>query len=156
MKKGTISLDELSPQDVFLLMDIYLSEWMHRDELLWVQVYKYFYATLIVLFLPNVADFLKIELPKLPTVLFPIAALVLSFLFLYVTIGYTKRLEAIGKTYQNIIDLLPPSLRRIPLEDPEIKHGKFFNYKMSVIVCLLLFLGLAVLSVLMFWINLKK
>ncbi|RAZ94476.1 hypothetical protein DK853_34975, partial [Klebsiella oxytoca] len=84
----------------------------------WKQVFKYFYATLVVLFLPNIASFLGINLPEFPAVLFPLAALVLSLVFLYISIGYSKRLEASGNTYQKLINLLPEELRRVSVSDP--------------------------------------
>ena len=65
MKKKGILLSSFETQDLLALMQIYLSEWMHRDELLWKQVFKYFYATLFVLFLPNIAAFVQIELPDI-------------------------------------------------------------------------------------------
>ena len=78
MKKRGLQLNEMEVGHLLDLMDIYLSEWKHRDEMLWKQVFKYFYATLVVLFLPNIASFLGINLPEFPAVLFPLAALVLS------------------------------------------------------------------------------
>lgn len=126
MKKRGLQLNEMEVGHLLDLMDIYLSEWKHRDEMLWKQVFKYFYATLVVLFLPNIASFLGINLPEFPAVLFPLAALVLSLVFLYISIGYSKRLEASGNTYQKLINLLPEELRRVSVSDPNIKFGRFF------------------------------
>ena len=126
MKKRGLQLNEMEVGHLLDLMDIYLSEWKHRDEMLWKQVFKYFYASLVVLFLPNIASFLGINLPEFPAVLFPLAALVLSLVFLYISIGYSKRLEASGNTYQKLINLLPEELRRVSVSDPNIKFGRFF------------------------------
>ncbi len=150
MRKNGFQLENFSISDVVALMDVYLNEWMHRDELLWAQTFKYFYATLVVLFLPNLAKFFQIDLPKFPVLLFPIIALVLSIVFLYVTIGYCKRLEASGKTYQKLINYLPNELQRIPLNDQSIRHGKILSHPMSVILCSLMFAGLILLSIIMF------
>ena len=150
MRKNGFQLENFLISDVVALMNVYLDEWMHRDELLWTQAFKYFYATLVVLFLPNLAEFLQIDLPKFPVLLFPIIALVLSIVFLYVTIGYCKRLEASGKTYQKLINYLPNELQRVPLDDPSIRYGKFLSYPMSVILCSLMFAGLILLSITMF------
>lgn len=149
MRKRGFKLEDFSVDDVLCLLNIYLSEWEHRDELLWKQVFKYFYATVIVLFLPNIASFLQIELPKFPKVIFPLAALILALVFLYVSIGYAKRLEASGKTYQNLLNLLPQEMQRVPLADSQIKYGKFFARRMSVVICTLMFLGLFVLALVM-------
>lgn len=149
MKNAAFKLEEINIEHVLELMDIYLSEWKHRDELLWKQVFKYFYATLVVLFLPNMASYIGIVLPGFPKIIFPIAALVLSFVFLYVSIGYAKRLEAIGNTYQNLMSFFPKELRRVSLSDKSIKYGSFFKKRMSVVICILMFLGLIVLSIIM-------
>ncbi len=149
MKKRGLQLNEMEVGHLLDLMDIYLSEWKHRDEMLWKQVFKYFYATLVVLFLPNIASFLGINLPEFPAVLFPLAALVLSLVFLYISIGYSKRLEASGNTYQKLINLLPEELRRVSVSDPNIKFGRFFSKRISVVICVLMFLGLLCLSIVM-------
>lgn len=147
MNKQKFVLKDFSSAHIIDLMGIYLSEWEHRDELLWKQVFTYFYATLIVLFLPNLASFLHIDLPNFHNALFPIIALLLAVVFLYVSIGYAKRLEASGKTYQKLIDLLPPELQRIAISD--LKCGRPFAKRMSIILCILMFLGLCILSAIM-------
>lgn len=152
MKK--YELGDFCIDDILCLLNIYLEEWNHRDELLWKQVFKYFYATVIVLFLPNVASFLKIDLPKFPKFVFPLVALALALVFLYISIGYAKRLEASGDTYKNLISLLPEELQRIPLSSPKIKYGKFFSRRMSVVICILMFLGLVILAFVMVCYNL--
>ncbi len=149
MKKKGLQLNEIEVGHLLDLMDIYLSEWKYRDEMLWKQVFKYFYATLVVLFLPNIASFLGINLPEFPVILFPLAALVLSLVFLYISIGYSKRLEASGNTYQKLINLLPEELRRVSVSDPNIKFGRFFSKRISVVICVLMFLGLLCLSIVM-------
>lgn len=37
----------LSNDQFIALMGVYLSEWEHRDELLWTQVFRYFHAKII-------------------------------------------------------------------------------------------------------------
>lgn len=142
MKKDEFTLKDFQIQDLINLLEIYLSEWCHRDELLWKQVFRYFYVTILTIFLPNITSFLQITLPhNLPYIIFPLAGMFLSIVFLYVSIGYTKRLEASRKTCQKLIDYLPPELRRYSILDPEIKYGKIFHPPMSVILCILMFAG---------------
>ena len=149
MKKTGLLLQDFTTDNILSLMDTYLKEWCHRDELLWKQIYTYFYATLLVLFLPNLTAFIGINLPKFPSIVFPSVALIMSIVFLYVSIGYTKRLAAIGDTYQQIIGFLPSDLRRISITDARIKYGKIFNKRMSVVLCFLMFVSLLFLSVVM-------
>lgn len=155
MKKSGLSLDDIQAQDLISLMEVYLAEWTHRDDILWAQVFRFFYATMLVLFLPYVSDFLGITLPKdVPYLAFPIAGLVLSVLFLYVSLGYAKRLEAIAETYNDLINYLPNNkLRRCSLNDPRIKLGKYFSPHMSIIISVIMFLCSSVLSVVMMFIE---
>ena len=140
---------EFEANQVIELLNIYLTEWIHIDSLLWSQVFRYFYVTIVIIFLPNIAGFIGIELPNIPKVIFPIFGILLSCVFLYVSMGYAKRLEAIVKTYQHLINLLPTDLRRYSLDSPKIKHGKLFRAKMSVVLCLLMFLASLCLSFVM-------
>ena len=142
-------LKDFDAPHILSLLNIYLSEYEHRDERLWKQTYRSFYAVLIVILLPNIAEKVGIDLSKFPAQLFPIIGLFLSFFYLYVSLGYTKRLEASWKTYQIIIDTLPKELQRIPLADSRIKRGKLFKHSMSPIICSLMFFALIALSLIM-------
>ena len=154
MKRNGFQLQDFSVENLLDLMEIYLSEWEHRSEVLWRQVFYYFYATIIVLFLPNFTVFLGIELPNFPELLFPVVALILSFAFFYISLGLAKRIDASVKTYNKLANFLPTELQRITIESPEIKYGRFFSKRMSIIICSLLFLCLFFLSVLMIIYNL--
>lgn len=149
MRKTGIQLNEIEAEHILELMDIYLSEWKHRDEVLWKQVFKYFYTTLVVIFLPNLTMRLGIDLNNIPPKFFPIAGLLLSIVFLYVSIGCCKRAEASYEAYKKINSLLPYSFRRIQLSDPKIKYGKYFDRHISLIICPLMFFALLFLSIVM-------
>ena len=155
-EKNGFQLQDFTVDNILDLMNIYWAEWCARNETLWNQVFKYFYATLIVLFLPNISTFIGIALPVVPSVLFPAVALIMSLVFLYVSLGFAKRLEAIAKTYQNLINLLPPELRRIPMSSPEISMGKFYNKPLSYITSYLMFIALSVMSLVMIVYNILQ
>ena len=136
MKRTGFQSQDFSAQDVLSLMDIYLSEWCHREEVFFKLVFKYFYVDIIVLFLPNISSYVGVVLPKIPAIIFPSVSLALSLFFLYASIGDHKRIEASAKTYQKLIDLLPDNLRRVSIMSSEIKHGRFFcGYIDSIISC---------------------
>ena len=156
MERRGFQLRDFSVEDLLNLMNIYLSEWAHRSEVLWRQVFYYFYATIIVLFLPNLTSFIGISLPDFPELLFPSVAFFLSFAFLYVSLGLAKRIDASVKTYHKLVDFLPVELRTITIESPEIRYGKFFSKRMSVIICFLLFFCLLSMSIVMIAYNLMK
>lgn len=128
------------------LMDIYLSEWMHRDLLLWQQVFKYFYAALVVMILPFI-DLWGLNLSDIiPNWVFPVVGLVLSVFFFIVGKGYAVRLTAIGISYSNLIEKLPEDIQRLKLS--AIKRKSLVNIRLSYFIVYsmsFLLIGLAIL-----------
>ena len=154
MKRTGLQLGDFTIEHFLSLLDIYLSEWSHRSEVMWRQVFYYFYATMIVLFLPNLAAFIGIVLPDFPELLFPLLGLVLSFAFLYISLGLALRIDASVRSYNKLIKLLPVELQKITVESSEIKYGKFFSRRMSISICFILFFCLISMSVVMIIYNL--
>ncbi len=147
---------------VMTLMNTYLTEWCHRDELLWKQVFKYFYANLIVLFLPFLTQKLGVELPQIPSVIFAAVALVMSVVFLIVSLGYAKRLAAISESFQRVAKLIPSELGWVSIRNCKFswnrdwKKFKWFNEllnkRMSIFLCCLMFISLLILSIVMIFV----
>ncbi len=143
-------MHDVSTEDILSLMNIYLTEWCHLDEHLWRQLYTYFYATLVVLFLPNATIALSIDdLPKLPLIIFPIIAICMAVIFLYVSLAYALRLKAIGDTYMRLIKFLPEKLQRISIADINTRSGKLLKRRVTFIMPSLMFIGLCVMSIIM-------
>lgn len=137
----------LSPEydTTIALMNVYLTEWMQRNERLWKQVITCFYALLIVILLPNLAGALSITLPPIPYRVYRVCGIILALFFLYASIGYAKRQEASAKTYQALINRLPVEYQRVKLVD--VPLGKLFMPKLSVLICIAMFTVLISLSV---------
>lgn len=129
------------------LLNVYFSEWSHRDQFLWSKTFKLYYAILIIILLPNITNFLNIKLPPIPTITFRIIGLLFSFIFFYITFGYAIRFQAIADTYLSLINKLPIEYRRKNIE--EYKMGKLFSLKLNYLLCFLLFLSLFILSIIL-------
>jgi len=127
------------------LSNLYLTEFIHRDNLLWSQIFKLFYSTIIVILLPNISGFFNLMLPPIPVLLFRIIGLVMAVAFLYVALGYGKRLEASTETYKNILDSLPDEYQRIDLS--KLKFGKLFSLRMSYVVIWFMFVSLIAVDI---------
>ena len=149
MKKNGFQLQEVTTEHFLNLMAIYQSEWQFRSELHWKLNFKFFYADIVVLFLPNISAKLGIDLSGFPSVVFPIVAAILSLIFLYFAIGTAKRVEASAKTYANMLKLIPAELRRISVVSADIKRGKYFNITLDPTLCYAMFLSLFILSIVM-------
>lgn len=145
--KVTSSLDS---DQLIALMDVYLSEWMHRDDLLWTQVFKYFYANLIVIVLPNIAEFIGIVLPPMNKKIFPIIGIIMAILFLYVELGYVKRLTASSRSYEKIMEMLEnKDYKRVPVK--ELPYGWLFNSRMSEVLVVAMFFSLLAIAIVLLY-----
>lgn len=134
------------------LLNIYIAEWIHRDQIIWSQIFKFFYAILIIILLPNLALHFDLTLPNLPIFIFRIIGLLLSFVFLYISLGYAIRLQAISDTYKDIIETLPVKYQRKSIKDIKLKNisiGKLFIPSIGYIICFTLFLILVSLSIIL-------
>jgi len=131
---------ELEPQDIIALLNVYLNEFIYRNKLLWSNSFKFFYAILMVILLPNISDFLNINLPALPILLFRIIGLLMTFAFMYVVLGYAKRFEICSNAYLGLIKKLNPKYQKQNMDD--MKFGKFFIPRTSYIVIFLMFISL--------------
>ena len=139
----------LEKEDMINLMEIYLSEWEHRDTLLWSQVFKLFYANLIVIILPYQKIFDLSVLP-LDTIIYPIIGIIMSFIFMYIGIGYAYRLTASSDTYRKIMENFDESYRRNSIEDRKVyKFGWIFSLPMAFVLVITMFSALILLSIIM-------
>ena len=111
-----------NPELVLDLMNIYLSEWKHRDAHFWNQAFAYFIATLTVIVLPLFNPEEKAVLfQMIPQCVFPIVGIIMSVLFLAIMLAYYKRSEACHSKYTEIIEKLPLKFQE---ENLKTKYSK--------------------------------
>lgn len=131
------------------LLNIYLQEYIHRDNHMWSQTYKFFFASLVIMLLPNLTERLGINIPEIFSShkwIFPLAGIALAIIFLYVSLGLAKRFQASSETYNKLINLLPKEVQRVKLAELPIKLlNKTHNY----ILITLMFLVLIIIGILM-------
>ena len=139
--------EQVSTEETLHAMEIYLNEYIHRDTHMWSQTYRFFFAALIVMLLPNLTERVGITIPEkfsLYTKIFPIMGIILSVVFLHVALLLAKRFAAISKTYSNLINQLPEELRRISIKDMPIK---LLNYSPNYLLLFSMFLVLLTLGI---------
>ena len=149
MKRNGFQQQDFTLENFLNLMEIYRAEWQYRYENLWSIAFRLFYANMLILFLPQLSVALGVDLSGFPTVLFPLAASVLSWIFLYITMGALRKAEASAVTYAQLIELLPPNMRRVSVENPVIKRGKLFRFPLSPILCYFMYISLFIMSIVM-------
>ncbi len=129
------------------LLNLYFAEWSHRDQMMYAQMFKFFYSILIIILAPNLINYFQVDLPDLPRSIFRLTGLLFSVMFLYFNLGNALRFKAISEIYQTIIDKLPEEYRRKEIES--FKFGKLFTLSLFFTVCLILFLCLFLLSIIL-------
>lgn len=122
--------------ELLALMELYLSEWEHRDNLFWKQIFIYFFSTLVMMLLPFM-DPWGLNLPDgLPNWLFQCIGLVMAFVFFIVSRGYIARLKALSDPYRNLIEKLPLNYRRKTVKELYPNWwGTVLNFRMASLVC---------------------
>lgn len=140
----------LNVDQIISLMSIYLNEYEHRNDLLWRQVFQFYYATLIVIVLPNITDFLQINVPEIPSQIFYIIGSIMSILFWYVAVGTALRTRASYIAYEKVANLLEDekhTYSRVLLKDNDvIKYRKIFNPLLAFLIISVMFVSLLVIA----------
>lgn len=120
----------LNYDQIISLLSIYESEWEHRNNILWSQVFRFFYFSIFIMILPNITNYLSISLPNIQPKLFPVVGIICSTISLLFSLSYSKRLEAISETYKKVNNLFPSEYQRVKLTS--IKHGKYFMKRHTI------------------------
>ena len=146
-------LKELNENEIISLMDVYLSEWMHRDELLWKQVFALFYANLIVMLLPYMADLIHMTLPINNNNVFHMIGIFMALVSMYIGIGYAVRLRASSLSYERLMEALDKKYRRISINRKDdikdikgLKYAWLFKCQISILLVFVMFLSLILLG----------
>lgn len=154
MEKKTTTNRLLSSEfeSTISLLNVYLTEWCHREEFMWVQLFRFYFAILIVILFPNLYNALGVEeLPYIPKVVFRVIGIIFSFVYIYVALAYVARFQAIADTYKRIIETLPKEYQRDDMK--KTKFRKFFSIRITYLICSILFITLVSLSILLLVLN---
>lgn len=110
----------ITNETIIQAMEHYFQEYIHRDNTMWSQNYKFFFSSLVVTLLPNLTENLGLSLPEKfasNTYIFPFIGITLAFVFLYVSHESARRFCSVSKTYNSLIKLLPTDLQRREIEE---------------------------------------
>ena len=127
------------------MLSLHQKEWIQRDSTMWRLIFKYFYATLFVILMSNIASFIQITLPNIQNDVFRVIGIIMSIALLYISIAYAYRLQAVSKTYHALLEMLDEPYKRIKIKD--IRYGKLFDSSLSYILPTVMFLCLMELSI---------
>lgn len=127
----------LSTEQIIALLDIYESEWQHRNNILWSQVFKLFYFSIFIMSLPIISSGLGYNLPQISSLIFPVIGAISAVFSYYMAISYALRLKVTRDSIDKLLRFLPPKYRIKKL--PTIKYGKFFMWRQTIVIPTVLF-----------------
>ena len=131
-----------SEKDLLGLLNIYLEEWKHRDNIMWNQVFRIYYATLIITILPYIEILKNDSGNKFDNKICFWISLIMSFFFLYIGLAYGLRLKAIGDTYMKLCMMIEDErIRKLKIEDMN-KMITIFTKPLSLSIPIILFFSL--------------
>lgn len=165
---GTIRID--SSDQHLRLMELYLSEWEHRDNMLWKQAFTYFIFTFAIAVFPFACPWIMKDesineiMAQIPQWLFPAVGMGLSLIFIFIMLGYARRLKFAGNIYRAIIQMLPKELQEERLQKQkslkETPKDEKWNYilgiSMASFITVIMFGILLAFSLFLLIISLKK
>lgn len=140
--------ENITTEQILETLNVYLQEYIYRDTHMWNQNFRFFFASLVVMFLPNLTEGFGITIPDIflkNSWVFPTVGVILAIVFLYVSLSLAKRFQAISKTYNKLINMLPEDLRRISIKNLPYK---FLNKTHIFLIPILMFTALIVLGIL--------
>lgn len=140
--------EKLSKEEIINLMSVYLDEWKHRDLSFWTQTYRYFYATLIVILLPNIGSIFEIRLAfSVGDKIFPLVGIFMSIFFMYFSVVSGIKSTLASNAYRQLISYIPKDYREKCVA--EQRHGKYYNIKMAIALPIFMFSVLIVISLIL-------
>lgn len=138
----------LTNEEVISLMSIYLSEWEHRDDVLWKQVFKFYYVTLIVMIFPHITGYFDAKFEINNPTIFYCVGLIMSVMFYYVAVATAMRTKASYKAYGKVANLLEDekhTYSRVSVSS--LKYGKVFNFPLAIGIITAMFCSLIIIAI---------
>lgn len=122
----------LTTDQLITLLDIYESEWQHRNNLLWSQVFKLFYFSVFITALPIISGGLGFNMPKVSSLIFPITGIIAAIFSYYMAISYALRLSVTRDSINKILGFLPPRYRIKKLTS--VRYGNYFLKRQTIVI----------------------
>lgn len=144
--------EKLNTIEIIELMSIYQDEWKHRDNGFYTWGFKFFYATLIVVFLPRLSNTISFNHHNLKIIgiVAPIIGMMMSLCFLYISLCNHNRLYAVGQSYKALNEMLPEKYRRKAAAQFDIikkGDGKYFMSKNTKLLSFFMFVGMFMIGI---------
>lgn len=133
------------------LMNIYLSEWEHRDKHFWSQAFAYFMASLSVSSIPFIGTWAQGPLfGSIPLYAFPVTGGILAFVFIIIMRSYYERSKESHDAYMLLIKQISPESFREKLitERPDTIPNRIYKKSISKWGVRVMFVALITIAIL--------
>lgn len=138
----------LTKEELISLISIYLSEWEHRDNVLWRQVFKFYYVTLIITVFPHITGYFDADFEINNPSIFYCIGLIMSIMFYYVAIATAMRSKASYKAYEKVANLLENEERTYSrVSVSSLKFGRIFNFPLAIGIITVMFCSLIIIAI---------
>lgn len=138
----------LTKEELISLISIYLSEWEHRDNVLWRQVFKFYYVTLIITVFPHITGYIDADFEINNPSIFYCIGLIMSIMFYYVAIATAMRSKASYKAYEKVANLLENEERTYSrVSVSSLKFGRIFNFPLAIGIITVMFCSLIIIAI---------
>lgn len=160
MANSDLQIHALSPPDQIIeLLGIYMEEWRYRNSLFWHQLFLLYTSALVVFVLPYMEAPFKFDFTgtHISKVVFTAVGMILSFLFVYISLGNAFRAQSSRETYMSVALRLPENMRPVQIgstsENKNDKHRNkrkfsfYFSPSLSKITISAMFISLIILAI---------
>lgn len=144
--------------DLAAIMELYLTEWIHRDEIMWKQTFRFYIATLFIMVFPHTTVLQPAFSEEVSPFLCLIIGLIMTGVFLYISLAYGYRLKAIGNTYRHIVSEIQDAVcKREYIEDLAGKTAQKITIpSLAITIPIILACSLIAVDVLLFVIEIHR
>lgn len=133
------------------LVNIYLSEWEHRDKHFWSQAFAYFMASLSVSSIPFIGTWTQGPLfGSLPLFAFPVIGSILAVMFLIIMLSYYERSKESHDVYMSLIKQISPESfqEKAIKERPDTLPNRIYKKSISKWGIIVMFIALITVAIL--------
>lgn len=133
--------------EIIRVLEIYLSDWQHRNQMFWQQNYRFFFAGLVVSLLPYVTFVQNSLVDEFDRYIFHIVGIAIASIHFIIVNADTARLHALSDKYTKMMNLLPDTYQRQEIKDSKRFMDKLFSKEIIRIISVGMPLCIIILNV---------
>ena len=141
-----MNIDYEKNTEIIQVLELYLSDWQHRNQMFWQQNYRFFFAGLVVSLLPYVKFVENTLVDVMDRQIFHIVGIVVAVIYFVIVNAETARLHALSVKYKEIMNLLPDTYQRKEIKDSKRFMDRMFSKEIIRIISVGMPLGLIILN----------